>query len=173
LASRWSEKYASGGDEEDVLLQMPDEMPRGAVFVSYSRDDRDAVSNLVRGLGAAQIPVWVDKQRLSAGENYERSLQFAVKSSCSFFLSVISRATESDATRFVHIERRWAAQRHVDGFVYYIPIVIDNTNKPALEPPEFAKIHFDQLPNGVVTPAFANKLRKWVEEYRDSGQPRS
>ena len=32
---------------------------------------------MVRGLTAAQIPVWVDKQRLSAGENYERSLEFA------------------------------------------------------------------------------------------------
>ena len=155
-----------------MLVQMSDEMPAGAVFVSYSRDDREAIATLVRGLIAAQIPVWIDKQRLSAGENYERSLEFAVKRDCSFFLSVISRATESDATRFVHTERRWAAQRHVDGFVDYIPIVIDDTQKPMLEPPEFLKIHFDWLPNGVVTPAFANKLRKWVEQYRDSGQPR-
>jgi TIR domain/SIR2-like domain len=172
LSSRWKAKYAGGGPDEDVFLQMPDEMPRGAVFVSCSKDDREAVANLVRGLEASQIPVWVDKQRLSAGENYERSLEFAVKNACSFFLSVISRATESDATRFVHTERRWAARRHIDGFVYYIPIVIDDTEEPALEPPEFAKIHFDRLRNGVVTPTFANKLRKWVEEYRDSGQPR-
>jgi hypothetical protein len=109
---------------------------------------------------------------LSAGENYERSLEFAVKNACSFFVSVISRATEFDPTRFVHIERSWAAQRHVDGFVYYIPIVIDDTETPKLEPPSFAKIHFDRLPNGIVTSAFANKLQKWVEEYRDSGQPR-
>jgi hypothetical protein len=88
-------------------------------------------------------------------------------------VSVISGATESDASRFVHIERSWAAQRHVDGFVYYIPIVIDDTEKPKLEPASFAKIHFDRLPNGIVTPAFANKLQKWVEEYRDSGQPRA
>ena len=161
-----------GGIEKDVLVQMPDEMPRGAVFVSYSRDDREAVATLVRDLTAAEIPVWVDKQRLSAGENYERSLEFAVKNACSFFVSVISRATDSDSTRFVHTERSWAAQRHVEGFVYYIPIVIDDTEKPKLEPASFAKIHFDRLPNGSVTPAFANKLQKWVEEYRDSGQPR-
>jgi hypothetical protein len=172
LSSRWKAKYVGGGIDEDVLVQMPDEMPRGAVFVSYSRDDREAVATLVRDLTAAQIPVWVDKQRLSAGENYERSLEFAVKNACSFFVSVISRATESDPRRFVHIERSWAAQRHVDGFVYYIPVVIDDTEKPKLEPASFAKIHFDRLSNGIVTPAFANKLQKWVEEYRDSGQPR-
>jgi hypothetical protein len=172
LSSRWKAKYVGGGIDEDVLVQMPDEMPRGAVFVSYSSVDREAVEILVRGLTAAQIPVWVDKQRLSAGENYERSLEFAVKNACSFFVSVISRATESDSTRFVHIERSWAAQRHVDGFVYYIPIVIDDTEKPKLEPASFAKIHFDRLANGTVTLAFANKLQRWVEEYRDSGQPR-
>jgi hypothetical protein len=124
-------------------------------------------------LRAAQIPVWLDRQRLQAGENYERSIEFLVKNACSFFLSVISRATDLDATRFVHVERRWAAQRHVDGFVYYIPVVIDETETPKLEPPEFGKIHYDRLPKGVVTAPFANRLRQWVEEYRMSGQPRA
>jgi hypothetical protein len=78
---------------------MPDAMPRGAVFLSYSRDDVPAVRELVRGLRAAQVPIWVDKQRLVAGANYRRSLEFEVKHQCSFFLSVISGATESDASR--------------------------------------------------------------------------
>jgi TIR domain len=172
LARRWRAEYENAG-ADDVLAQMPDEMPRGAVFVSYSRDDHDAVTQLVRGLRGAQIPVWVDKQRLQAGENYERSLEFTVKNVCSFFVSVISRATESDPTRFVHRERRWAAQRHVEGFVFYIPVIIDDTAQPAMEPEEFAKIHFDCLTGGAVTPAFATRLRRLVEEYRLAGQPRA
>lgn len=172
LARRWRAEYENAGTD-DVLAQMPDEMPRGAVFVSYSRDDHDAVTQLVRGLRGAQIPVWVDKQRLQAGENYERSLEFEVKNGCSFFLSVISRVTESDPKRFVHRERRWAAQRHVDGFVFYVPVVIDDTAQPAFEPEEFRKIHFDSLPGGVVTSAFATRLRRLVEEYRLAGQPRA
>ena len=98
--------------------------------------------------------------------------QFAIKSACSFFVSVISRVTESDPSRFVHTERRWAAQRHVDGFVYYIPVIIDDTKEPTLEPASFAKIHFDRLLGGSVTAAFTNKLRKWVEDHRVAGQPR-
>ena len=172
LTERWNREYTTMATGEDVLTQMPDEMPRGAVFISYSRDDIEAVGTLVRGLRSTQIPVWVDKQRLHAGENYQRNLEFAVKSGCSFFVSVISRATESDPTRFVHTERRWAAQRHVDGFVFYLPIVIDDTPEPRLEPASFAKIHFDRLLNGSVTPAFTIKLRKWLEEYRVAGQPR-
>jgi TIR domain len=157
---------------EDALIQMPDHMPRAAVFVSYSRDDREAVETLVRGLAEAQIPVWVDRHRLRVGENYERSIELLVKITCSFFVSVISKATESDPSGFVHTERSWAAQRHVDGFVYYIPVVIDDTEEPKLEPASFAKIHFDRLPNGIVTPAFTDKLRKWVEDYRFIGRPR-
>jgi len=172
LTERWNKEYATTAASEDVLVQMPDEMPRGAVFISYSRDDKEAVGTLVRGLRPAQIPVWVDKQRLHAGENYQRNLEYAVKSGCSFFVSVISRASESDPTRFVHTERRWAAQRHVDGFVYYIPVVIDDTKEPTLEPPSFAKIHFERLIGGLVTPIFTDKLRKWTEEYRVAGQPR-
>ncbi|MBV9492092.1 MAG: toll/interleukin-1 receptor domain-containing protein, partial [Verrucomicrobia bacterium] len=173
LTQRWNAEYGTATTgEEALMIQMPDEMPRGAVFISYSRDDWDAIVTLVRGLRAAQIPVWVDKQRLHAGENYQRNLEFAVKSACSFFISVISRATESDSKRFVHTERRWAAQRHVDGFIYYIPIVIDDTVEPKLEPPIFVNTHFDRLPRGEVTAVFTDKLRKWVEEYRLSGQPR-
>jgi TIR domain-containing protein/SIR2-like protein len=172
LSSRWKEKYATEQIDEDVLVQMSEKMPPGAVFVSYSRDDLQAVINLLRGLRAAQIPVWVDRQRLRAGENYERNIEFLVKDSCSFFVSVISKATESDPSRFVHIERSWAAQRHVDGFVFYIPVVIDDTERPKLEPALFAKIHFDRLPKGIVTPTFTNQLQKWVGEHRDSGQPR-
>jgi TIR domain len=172
LTERWNREYTTTSTGEDVLVQMPDEMPRGAVFISYSRDDMEAVGTLVRGLRATQIPVWVDKQRLHAGENYQRNLEFAVKSGCSFFVSVISRATESDPSRFVHTERHWAAQRHVDGFVFYVPVVIDDTPEPRLEPASFAKIHFDRLPNGSVTAAFITKLRKWMEDFRVAGQPR-
>lgn len=174
LARRWRAEYSVAAEDNDPLTQMPEDMPRGAVFVSYSRDDLDAVRKLVGSLRTAQIPVWVDKQRLQAGENYERSLEFAVKNGCSFFLSCISQATEADPTRFVHRERKWAAQRHVDGFVFYLPVALDDIGgQPKLEPPEFSKIHFDRLPGGEVTPAFISRLQSLVAEWRLSGQPRA
>ena len=152
---------------------MPDEMPRGSVFVSYSRDDIAPVTKLVRSLRANQIPVWVDKQRLRAGENFERTLEDAVKNRCSFFLSVVSNATESDPKRFVHRERKWAAQRHVDGFVFYIPVLIDELGSPRLEPPEFANIHCESLPGGAINSGFTTRLNRLMAEYRQAGQPRA
>lgn len=174
LAGRWEKLYGRPASDADApFAQIPDELPRGAVFVSYSRDDLPAVATLVRSLRGAGIPMWLDQHRLRAGENYERSLEDAVKNRCSFFLSVISRATEGDGRRFVHQERLWAEERHVDGFAFYLPVIIDDTAQPALEPPKFAKVHFERLPAGTVNPTFAAHLSQLVEEWRVSGQPRA
>jgi hypothetical protein len=121
---------------------------------------------------AAQVRVWMDKGRLSAGENYERSLEHAVKTDASFFISLISKATESNPDRYVHQERAWAAQRHVDGFVYYLPVLIEDLSQVEREPAVFARLHREMLPGGRVTPAFAQRMQSLVEEHRASGQPR-
>jgi hypothetical protein len=173
LATRWQAQYSLCGGESDPLANMPDEIPRGAVFISYSRDDLAALRTLIAGLQAGQIPVWVDKQRLRAGEDYERSLECAVRVECSFFLSLISQSTETDPTRYVHKERAWAAKRHFDGFVFYIPVIVDDIPQPKEEPPEFAKIHFARIPGGAPAPEFVKYLRTLVDEWRISGQPRA
>ncbi|MBP7950655.1 MAG: toll/interleukin-1 receptor domain-containing protein [Verrucomicrobiales bacterium] len=172
LARRWREKFLVSGADSDFLESLPEEMPRGSVFISYSRDDLEAAARLGRGLARAQIPVWIDRQRLQAGDNYERSLEHAVKDGCSYFLSLISPATEANASRYVHRERQWASQKHVDGFVYYVPVVLDAALEPKLEPACFDKIHREVLPGGEVTPAFAGRMKKLVEEFRTSGRPR-
>lgn len=171
LARQWRERYAPAA-QGDLLQRMSDDLPRGAVFISYSRDDLTAATELARGLLAAQVPVWMDKGRLAAGENYDRRLEHAVKNDASFFISLISKATESDAARYVHQERAWAAQRHVDGFVFYVPVLIEDLPQVQREPPPFARLHRESLPGGRVTPAFAQRMQSLVEKYRASGQPR-
>ncbi len=174
LARRWRAKYHPQADR-DVFAEMPEEMPRDSVFVSYSRDDEQAVRRLVTGLLEARVPVWLDRQRLQLGDNYRRELEYAIKHECSFFISVISNATESDPRRFVHQERRWAAENHVDGFVFYLPVVIDDEIvQPKAEPGKFKDLlHLDQLPGGAVNKGFTNRLRKLLAEFRDSGRPRA
>ena len=171
LARQWRGRFAGDGPD-DFVQRMSEDMPRGAVFISYSRDDRPAAAELTRGLMATGIPVWMDQGRLSAGENYARSLEHAVKNDASFFISLISQATEHDPDRYVHRERAWAAQRHVDGFVYYIPVVIDDLPRVEHEPAVFDSVHREYLPGGIVTPAFANRIHKLISEYRTFGQPR-
>lgn len=171
LALRWNEAYGVTNDAEGFLQRQPEEMPRGSVFVSYSRDDYVTAIKVAQALSAAGVPIWLDRQRLKVGENYDRSLEHAVKFDASFFLSIISRNTESDASRYVHRERAWAAQKHVDGFVFYLPLVIDDTVDVKLEPPCFASIDRETLSEGSLV-GFASRVRRLVEQFRDSGHPR-
>ena len=171
LARQWRGFYSlsTGGD---LLQSMSDELPRGSVFISYSHDDQSAALELARGLMAAKIPVWLDKKRLSAGENFERQLEHAIKDEASFFISMISKNTESDQSRYVHQERAWAAEHQVDGFVYYIPVLIDTLATVEYEPPQLSAIHRTLLLHGRVTSDFARRMQSLVEEYRNSGRPK-
>jgi hypothetical protein len=171
LVRRYHDKY-SKINKIDPLSEMPDEMPRGSVFISYAHDDIDSVRKLIQGLHAIRVPVWIDKQRLEIGENYESQIKYAIKNSCSYFISVISRNTELNTARYVHKERQWAAERHVEGFVYYVPIIIDETPEPKSEPIVFSKVHFERLRNGDVSPSFCERMEILMEEYRISGKPR-
>ena len=174
LFERWHKSRDAAGSVRDFLGRMADEMPRGAVFISYSHDDHEATAKLAMQLAAGSIPVWIDKERIPAGANYERNLEHAIREACSFFISVISRHTEADSTRYVHKERAWAANRYQEGFVFYLPIVIDETRDSAinLEPACFAKIHRERAPDGQPTDAFIRRLRQLVEAWRVSGRPR-
>ncbi len=100
--------------DREATLNLPvptPEMPRGAVFISYAREDEAAAANLVRGLQAAGCDVWYDRERLLAGQDWHNSLEDEVKKRCGLFLSVISRTTETARESYYHLERNWAESR--------------------------------------------------------------
>lgn len=173
LTRRWREANNATWSTDDFHARMKGEMPRDAVFISYSRDDEAAATQLAMTLAAANIPVWLDRTRLEAGQNYERQLETAVRESCSFFISLISRATEDSSERYVHKERAWAAKRHRDGFVFYLPLLLEGTPDPKLEPECFSRIHREVLPaNGTPSDTFIHRLRDLVEKRRQGDFPR-
>ena len=137
-------------------------MPRGAIFISYAREDEAAAANVVRGLQAAGCTVWYDRERLQAGQHWHNSLEDEVKKRCGLFLSVISRTTEASRESYYHLERNWAASRaermaHDEEF--YIPVVIDDSPLAAArEPRLFHHIQATRLPGGAVTPDFAERV---------------
>jgi len=168
LRRRWAEKYGS----VDPLRDIPDEVRRGSVFISYSHSDVEAASALAGGLKAAGIPVWLDRRRLQPGSDWELVLKRAVKSQSSLFIALISRATEASPERFVHQERAWAAEVHVPGEIFYIPVIIDDTLKGTQEPEIFAHLHRHRLEGGRVTPEFATAIRGFYDQYLLEGEVR-
>ena len=110
LARRWQERHPEEASPATSRLPAPTpRMPRGAVFVSYAREDEAAAANLVRGLQAAGCTVWYDRERLQPGQHWHNSLEDEVKTRCGLFLSVISRTTEAHTESYYHLERNWAA----------------------------------------------------------------
>jgi len=175
LFERWQKSRDTSGSAQDYLARLTHEMPKGAVFISYSHDDSEAAARLAARLAAANIPVWLDKERLLAGTDYERNLEHAVRDACSFFISLISRNTEAHAERYVHKERAWATSRFQEGFVFYLPVVIDETPDSAikLEPSCFESIHRQRAPGGNPPEALVQRVRQLVETWRVSGRPRN
>jgi hypothetical protein len=169
LHARWMKRYASISPEQ-LLASLPEDMDRGSIFISYSRDDLDTVLRFAAALTAAGLPVWLDKKRLKPGGDWEVALKTAVKSRASMFLSLISRATESDSDRFVHTERQWAADMHVPGQIFYIPVVIDGVLPVKKEPAELSRMHRHEAPDGEVAPDFVQLLHRYLEQYRTKGE---
>ncbi len=174
LARRWRERYQGTRQAGDFLSTLPEQFVRDSVFISYSRDNIDAVLPFAESLHAAGVPVWLDKSRLELGDNYERRLEHAIKHECSFFVSLISRATESDGSRFVHVEREWAATRHVDGYAFYYPVVLDLPDgvEPAREPQRTAHIHRHRLTPDTL-PKLTQRLLRGVQDLRRGDRPRN
>jgi hypothetical protein len=131
LARRWKAKHpVEQSASRQLLPATTAEMPRGAVFVSYAREDEAAAAALVRGLQAAGCSVWYDRERLQAGQDWRNSLEDEVKKRCGLFLSVISRTTEATPESEYHLERNWAAaraERRAHDEEFYIPVVVDDS----------------------------------------------
>lgn len=177
LEKRWRTGKENKLEPQEFLDSQLEVMPRDSVFISYAREDFATASLLGQCLSQAGIPVWMDKHRLGPGQNFETQLEYAVKDSASFFLSLISRSTEKDHTRFVHREREWAAQRHSPGYVYYVPVVIDDIldSEISLEPKCFEKIHRERPVSldAAGFKALVNKVRGYVDQHRRFERPRS
>jgi hypothetical protein len=132
LRSRWSQRHPSGVAQAPSAPVVPRAI-EGAVFISYSSQDTDAVQGLARELDAAGIDVWFDRSELRGGDDWERSIRRGVDTS-SLFMPVISRATQDPDRRRDYFWREWmAADERARGMApdepFLVPVVIDDTPK--------------------------------------------
>jgi hypothetical protein len=137
------------------------EMPDGAVFISYAREDLPAVQQIKAGLEAAGVTTWFDVDRLEVGDDYDRKIQRNI-ARCSYFVPVISANTERRHEAYFRREWSYAldrARNMADGALFILPVSLDATSAAAAVVPErFRALHFTQLPGGAVTPEFAARL---------------
>jgi hypothetical protein len=145
------------------------DMAAGAVFVSYAKEDLQAVQSLQRTLEGMGLDVWFDKDRLEAGDQYDAKIKRNIKG-CSLFIPVISRNTERRLEGY--FRREWSlaierAQGISDNVPFILPVVIDDTPEYSETVPErFRQAQWTRLPAGSVTPDFESRMVKIVRDFR-------
>jgi hypothetical protein len=162
-----SEKLKERARDSDPLppavpVPPPPQMPEGAIFISYSRDDLPAVQVLKSGLEAAGLPVWFDMDQLRIGDTWEGKLIDNIHN-CSLFVPIISRHTESDL-KDAYFRKEWyyAEQRdlrNAESVRFILPVLLDiSPSEISAVPRRFLEKHLETLPGGQVTPNFVREL---------------
>jgi hypothetical protein len=163
LWKRWRERQPQTASPAEEPPRR--EMPRGAIFISYAREDLAAVQALKAGLEAACLPVWFDNERLKPGDSFNPQIEQYIARGCSCFVPVISRNTERRHEGY--FRREWTVALDRDKGIHFerkflVPVVVDDTAEPSAVPPRFAQLNYTWLPGGKVTPMFVRELREIV-----------
>jgi hypothetical protein len=153
--------------------ELAEEMPEGAIFISYAREDRADVELLKSNLDIHGLPVWFDRDKLKGGDLYEKKIHRNIKT-CALFLPIISERTERRTEGFFRREWKLAAKRtdDIDDSVpFIIPIAIDDTVEAAARVPDkFLDTQWERCPGGIVSAEFAHRLRNLLNSKVTSHQ---
>jgi hypothetical protein len=163
LWTRWRERNPGSAASSGSPARR--EIPRDAIFLSYSRDDLAAVNTLRAGLEQAGLPVWFDHESLKPGDNFNPLIEQCITRVCQCFIPVISANTERKEEGYFRREWTMAVERargiHFER-QFIVPVVIDEETEPNKVPLTFRDINYTRLPGGRVTPEFLEKLRRIV-----------
>ena len=107
--------------------------PRGAVFLSYAREDSPAAQRIAEALRAFGVEVWFDQSELRGGDSWDQKIRTQIKT-CALFLPLISQRTEERAEGYFRREWKLAVDRTQDmvgSKAFIVPVVIDETQESA------------------------------------------
>lgn len=119
--------------------------PGPLVFLSYAREDADAVDRLRQALARRGVTAWQDVQNMYAGQNWEQQLNRVVKRADYFVFVQTDNMDERDRQRRDGVYNReldWALERMRDK-PYGTPFLFHVTVGPCRPRPEpqLARLH--------------------------------
>jgi hypothetical protein len=173
LARRWRLKHP---DDEPQSVAPPAEasrptVSRGAIFISYASENREAAALIARVLSAHKLDVWFDRDRLLAGDDWNGKIRQTVER-CSLFVPVISRESISDGNFRRYFWREWndaneIAHGMAAGETFIVPVVIDDTRMDRADvlPACFRRAQAIGARGGLIDPSAANRLVELVQAF--------
>jgi TolB-like protein len=142
---------------------------RGAVFLSYAREDTAAAGNIARTLREAGVEVWFDMSELRGGDVWDQKIRRQIKE-CALFIAVISANTQARAEGYFRREWKTAVDRTHDmseSRAFIVPVLVDDTSESAADVPEqFLRAHCTRLPGGASTSQFVEQVQRLLRAPR-------
>jgi hypothetical protein len=169
LHRRWLDSNTKPGTHaEPAEPKPPSEMPKGAIFLSYSRSDSAAVKTLFRELTSQGISAWYDAA-LGVGDEFGKKLEFNIEN-CSFFVPLVSTGSLSRDQGYFRKEWKRAVERdeqfYGTGKAGIIPVIVDEDSSIIKQPQayqgmptRFREVQMYHCPLGVPTPELIESLR--------------
>jgi len=141
----------------------------GAVFLSYAREDTDAARRIADALRGFGVEVWFDQSELRGGDAWDQKIRRQIKD-CALFLPVISQHTQARGEGYFRLEWKLAVERtHLmaEGMPFLAPVAIDDAHESdAIVPPEFMRVHWTRLKDGLPTSQFVEQIKHLLEAPR-------
>ena len=142
---------------------------RGAVFLSYAREDTEAARRIADALRAFGVEVWFDQSELRGGDQWDGKIKKQIRE-CALFLPLVSKQTQERTEGYFRREWLLAVERTRDmaaGVAFIVPVVIDDTREAdAAVPEEFMRFHWTRLAHGVPSPQFIEQVKRLLETPR-------
>lgn len=173
LASRWHLKHPDG---ESAPSAPPVEasaatISRGAIFISYASENREAAARIATALSAQKLDVWFDRERLLPGDDWGDKIRQNVER-CSLFVPVISRESIGEANYRRYFWREWndaseVAHGMAVGEPFIVPVVIDDTciDRTDVLPSSFRRAQAIAAPGGLIDASESARLIALVQAF--------
>ncbi len=152
-------------DLERSELYVERSAPKGAVFLSYAREDTDAAKRIAEALRSSGVEVWFDQSELRGGDAWDTKIRSQIKG-CALFLPIISAQTQERGEGYFRLEWKLAVERShlmAEGVPFFMPVAIDDTAESAgLVPEPFMRVQWVRLPGALPTPQFVEQVQRML-----------
>jgi hypothetical protein len=113
---------------------------RHPVFLSYASSDKRRVQSLYESLSRQGIDVWLDRHQLQPGDDWDREIQHALKSSKAFVVCFSRDWVRRGRNSYAKKEFAMALEEASGRKRYFFPVVIQKCNFPRTLRYQFADL---------------------------------
>ena len=104
------------------------------VFISYRRTQTKFVKKLSQKLNEAEIPTFVDLEKIRIGDNWKRELEKTIKNTRVFLFVLDNEILYSEVSN-------WELEKAYDNNIPILPIMVEEVKVPALFESKFGHIN--------------------------------